>query len=155
MCKWKTTRREKLGHIETSEIKLKRLGVSWKIRYSNGTDDSFEVQLPHPHWYTFSVKLGLCRTECYVRLRIHTWPDRDRVEIWIKQWKMVRKPHGYVPWLACRRLVVAVYTISAVLWMSGTRRVKPSGSGSELSVFITPLLLSFLDLGNQHSRIQS
>lgn len=69
--------------------------------------------------------------------------------------KMVRKPHGYVPWLACRRLVVAVYTISAVLWMSGTRRVKPSGSGSELSVFITPLLLSFLDLGNQHSRIQS
>lgn len=43
---------------------------------------------------------------------------------------------------------MAVRTISAVLCMSGTRRVKPSGSGSEGSPLITPLLLSFLDLQN-------
>lgn len=35
--------------------------------------------------------------------------------------------------------------------MSGTSRVKPSGSGSELSDFATPLLLSFFDL--EHTQI--
>lgn len=60
----------------------------------------------------------------------------------------------FSPWLACRRLVVAAYTISAVFWMSGTSRVRPSGSGSDVSVFITPLLLSFLDLRRTKKQLE-
>lgn len=52
----------------------------------------------------------------------------------------------YWPWLACRRLAVAAWTISAVLWMSGTRSASPSGSWSGASGLTPAFTFSLLDL---------